>query len=216
MAQYPTITIKLLNKPAPGKISIYIGGLTLSLTSTHSTPGHKQWQSDNPPSHTMTLQDSVRQLYNAFNNYYPPTGIYSAIRVGAPVNNSVTIEWRSYTMGNFSFSTNNPEDYEVTVTPVIAPDVFGITGVTYAPAIGNKCDNVLVWVSVENGTAPYRITSYYNGGHQEEKEVDEDGLFIEFPRDTAGPRQVQVSQVSNLPLVRVKNVPIISKLLGVN
>lgn len=221
MAQYPKIVLKLLNKPLPGKeIRIYIGGLTLSLTSTHQTPGYKQWQSDNPPDYTMGLWAAAATLSTAFHSNYPPMGIYSAIRVGAPedyANNSVTIECRSYTMGNFSYSIDNPEDYEVNVTPVVAPIVFGITGVSYTAANSNRCENVLVWVSVENGTAPYKITSFYNGGHQEAKEVDGvSGLFLEFPRNTSGTRQIQVRQMSNYPLVRVKNIPIISSLLGVN
>src|SRR5690554_21751 len=220
MAQYPTITIKLLRKPGPGTIRIYIGGLTLSLTSTHSTAGYRQWQSDNPPSRTMTLWMSALQLSNAITKHYLSSGTYSAIIKLPPEDFNpeyVTLECRSYMMGNFTYSIDNPEDYQVTVTPVIAPVVFGITGVTYAPAIGNKCDNVLANVSVENGTAPYRITSYYNGGDQEVKEVDEiSGLFLEFPRDTAGTRQIQVRQLSDLLNVKVVNIPIIRSLIGVN
>lgn len=220
MAQYPKITLNLLSIPAPGKeIRIYIGGLTLSLTSTHSEPGYKQWRSDNPQ-YPYTPWESAANLSTAFKEYYPPMGAYSAIHVGAPEDYesaSVTIECRTYTMGNFSYSIDNLEDYEIFVTPVEPPSVFGITGVNYTPAIGNKCDNVLAHVSVENGTAPYRITSYYNGGAQEEKEVDGvSGLFLEFPRDTAGTRQIQVRQLSDLLNVKVVNIPIIRRLLGVN
>lgn len=220
MAQYPTITIKLLRKPGPGTIRIYIGGLTLSLTSTHSTAGYRQWQSDNPPSRTMTVWMAALQLSNAITKYYPPVGTYSAIIKLPPEDFNpeyVTLECRSYTMGNFTYSIDNPEDYEVTVTPVIAPVVFEITGITYAPSNENKCDNVLAHVTVANGAPPYQILARYNGGAHGKKEVDgPDGLFLEFPRDTAGTRQIQVRQMSNYPLVRVKNIPIISKLLGVS
>lgn len=226
MAQYPKITIKLLNKPAPGKeIRIYIDRFTLSLTSTHSrTPGHKQWRSDDPQYYDewgepWPLSRAALYLALAFREYYPRRGVYYPIRVPVQVygNDGVTIVCESYTMGNFTYSMDNPEDFEVTVTPVIAPVVFGITGITYAPSSENKCENVLVGVGVENGTAPYRITSHYNGGVQEEKEVDRvSGLFLDFPRNTAGPRQIQIRQLSNLLLPVVKNIPIISKLLGVN
>lgn len=226
MAQYPKITIKLLNKPAPGKeIRIYIDRFTLSLTSTHSqTPGHKQWRSDDPQYQEIwgepyPLAGSATNLAVAFRDNYPHRGVYYPIRVPIQVygNDGVTIVCESYTMGNFTYSTDNPEDYEISVTPVVPSAEFRITDVSYTAAIGNKCENVLVWASVENGTAPYRITSYYNGGPQEVKEVDGvSGLFLDFPRNTSGTRQIQIRQLSNLPLVRVVNIPIIRSLLGVS
>ncbi len=226
MAQYPKITIKLLNKPAPGKeIRIYIDRFTLSLTSTHSrTPGHKQWRSDDPQYYDewgvpYPLSGSAANLAWAFREYYPHRGVYYPIRV--PVQDygidGVTIVCESYTMGNFTYSMDSPEDYEVTVTPVIAPVVFEITGITYAPSNENKCENVLAHVTVANGAPPYQISARYDSREHGKKEVDgPDGLFLEFPRNTAGTRQIHVRQVNSYLTLGLISVPIISKLLGVN
>lgn len=208
--QYPKIKIEILTNPIQGDaIRIYIGSYNILMrATTASPPGFGQYTIGATTAETnINLYDALRATYGDPFLFYPYFDVIPYVEITCKL----------FDAGNFTYDFDSTVFFKVTVTPVIAPVVFGITGVTYTPAIGNKCDNVLAHVSVKNGTAPYRITSYYNGGAQEEKEVDGvSGLFLEFPRDTAGTRQIQVRQLSDLLNVKVVNIPIISKLLGVS
>lgn len=208
--QYPKIKIEILTNPIQGDaIRIYIGSYNILMRATTASPPGFGWYTIG-----ATTAETNINLYNALQATYGDPFSFYPYFDAIPY---VEITCNLFDAGNFTYDFDSTVFFKVTVTPVIAPVVFGITGVNYTPAIGNKCENVLAHVSVKNGTAPYQISSHYNGGKQEEKEVDGDsGLFLEFPRNTAGTRQIQVRQLSDLLNVKVVNIPIISKLLGVS
>jgi hypothetical protein len=197
MAQYPKIQLRFIQIPTAGKVArIFIGGLTISLTSTTlAPPGFNRYTIGG------TLEDCATNFFASLENNYGKPFTFEDVFEG------VEITCNRYDLGDFTYDIDNESDFALTITPVEQPEEFSITGLTYLASDVNICNNIKVKAAIKDGTAPYLIRAIYNGGAQQTKTTsDINELFVEFPRITGGSRRVEIDSDGNTATIDVQNV----------
>lgn len=207
MAQYPKIRLQFMSVPTQENalMEIYIGPFTIIERTTFlNPPGYRQYTIG------TTISQCATNLYQALaNGNFPPFSLELNATEGW-----VEITAQSYDIGNFTYSIENNNDFYVTITPVIPPIQFGITGIAYSQATDNICNNVKVTAAIENGTAPYTARAIYNGGIQESKNTsDPADFFFDFPRYSTGSRRIEIISGADVKSI---DVGIVKRVLSID
>lgn len=207
MAQYPKIRLQFMSVPTQENalMEIYIGPFTIIERTTFlNPPGYRQYTIG------TTISQCATNLYQALaNGNSAPFSLELNATEGW-----VEITARSYDIGHFTYSIENNNDFYVTITPVIPPIQFGITGITYSQATDNICNNVKVTATIENGTAPYTVRAIYNGGIRESKNTsDPADFFFDFPRYSTGSRRIEIISGADVKSI---GVGIVKRVLSID
>lgn len=207
MAQYPKIRLLFVAVPTQETqlMEIYIGPFTIIERTTFlNPPGYRQYTIG------TTIYQCATNLYEAlFRGNSAPFSLELNANEGW-----VEITAQSYDIGNFTYSIQNNNDFYVTTVDVEPPANFNITGLTYAAATDNICNNVKVTAAIENGTAPYTVRSIYNGSTQEFKlTADEADFFFDFPRYSPSSRRIGIQSGADVKFI---DVGIVKRVLSID
>lgn len=212
MAQYPKIRIEVASVPTVDGASLYIRLGTLEYQSYYILLNS-----------SLTAPAGFMKYYVGLTTSACKQNILSALTAayGAPFIfksvdgiDAIDISVESYELGDLTASIQNESDFNVTITPVIPPVQFGITGITYSQATDNICNNVKVTAAIENGTAPYTVRAIYNGGIQESKNTsDPADFFFDFPRYSTGSRRIEIISGADVKSI---DVGIVKRVLSID
>lgn len=217
MAQYPKIRIEVASVPTVDGASLYIRLGTLESQSYYILLNS-----------SLTAPAGFMKYYVGLTTSACKQNILSALTAayGAPFIfesvdgiDAIDISVESYELGDLTASIQNESDFNVTITPVIPPIQFSITGITYSQAT-DKCNNIKASATVKDAPqeGDFVVKAIYNGSTQETKiTTDEADFFFDFPRYSTGSRKIEIisgADVTSIDVGIVKRVLSIDVLIA--